>query len=330
MEIRAHPLILGNGAVLIGRNFVCDAHANRFIRIVTHAHIDHTLGLDESFSSCKHVIMTPTTKELIETLYRFPFSKFGDKTVLLHYKETFEFLDEKVTFFNAGHIIGSAQVLVETEGESVVYTGDFKLPEAEVIPSDVLVMEATYGNPSCLRPFKDSVEDEFAKLVKESLKTGPVYIFGYHGKLQEAIGILRRKGVTSPIILPERVYNVAKICEKYGMKLGDYIPINSEEAREVMKGGNFIAVYHMASRRRITNATKIYLSGWEFESACRKIRDGEYTVALSDHSDFDELLEYVERSRPKLVITDNYRIGDAVALAKEIRRRLGIEAKPMP
>jgi putative mRNA 3-end processing factor len=322
--------ILHNGAVLIGNNFVCDAHANRPIRIVTHAHIDHTSELNESFLDCKHMIMTPATKELIETLYKFPFSKFNDKIVLLNYKETFEFLKEKVTFFNAGHIIGSAQVLVETEGERIVYTGDFKLPEAEIIPSDVLVIEATYGNPSCLRPFKNKVEEEFARLVEESLKIGPVYIFGYHGKLQEAIGILRKKGISSPIILPERVYNVAKICEKYGMKLGDYISINSEEAQEIMKSGNFIGIYHMASRKRIANATKIYLSGWEFEEPCRKIRDREYTVALSDHSDFDELLEYVEKSKPKLVITDNYRIGDAVALANEIRKRLGIKAKPMP
>jgi hypothetical protein len=38
----------------------------------------------------------------------------------------------------------------------------------------------------------------------------------------------------------------------------------------------------------------------------------------------------VEKSKPKLAITDNYRIGDAVALANEIRERLGIKAKPMP
>jgi putative mRNA 3-end processing factor len=166
MESKFNPLILNNGAVLIGNNFVCDAHANRPIRIVTHAHIDHASELNKSFLDCKHVIMTPATKELIETLYRFPFSKFNDKVILLNYKETFEFSDEKVTLFNVGHIIGSAQVLVETKGERIVYTGDFRLPEAEIISSDILVMEATYGNPRCLRPFKNRVEVELKSLYK--------------------------------------------------------------------------------------------------------------------------------------------------------------------
>jgi len=51
---------------------------------------------------------------------------------------------------------------------------------------------------------------------------------------------------------------------------------------------------------------------------------------LSGHSDFYGLLRYVEGSRPKMVITDNHRGGDAAVLAKEIRRRLKIPAEPLP
>jgi putative mRNA 3-end processing factor len=69
MESKFNSLILDNGAVLIGNNFVCDAHADRPIRIVTHAHIDYASELNKSFLDCKYVIMTPATKELIETLY---------------------------------------------------------------------------------------------------------------------------------------------------------------------------------------------------------------------------------------------------------------------
>jgi putative mRNA 3-end processing factor len=76
--------------------------------------------------------------------------------------------------------------------------------------------------------------------------------------------------------------------------------------------------------------TRIYLSGWEFDKACKKVGEDEYLVALSDHSDFDELLTYVEESHPKFVVTDNYRVGDAVTLAREIQKRLGIQASPMP
>ncbi|MCS7095883.1 MAG: hypothetical protein RMK50_02285 [Nitrososphaerota archaeon] len=53
-------------------------------------------------------------------------------------------------------------------------------------------------------------------------------------------------------------------------------------------------------------------------------------VALSDHSDFDGLMEYVRLSRPKLVITDNFRAGYAEALAKEIRQCFNISALALP
>ena len=75
---------------------------------------------------------------------------------------------------------------------------------------------------------------------------------------------------------------------------------------------------------------KIMVSGWEFAEPCRQIGEKEYVIALSDHSDFEELIDYVRRCRPKLVITDNYRIGYAKVLAKEIKRRLGIRAIAAP
>ena len=75
--------------------------------------------------------------------------------------------------------------------------------------------------------------------------------------------------------------------------------------------------------------SKISVSGWEFHSPCRQIGFREHVVALSDHSDFDGLIEYVRRSNPKQVITDNYRSYGEV-LAREIKKRLGIRAVAMP
>jgi len=72
------------------------------------------------------------------------------------------------------------------------------------------------------------------------------------------------------------------------------------------------------------------VSGWEFNSACCQVAEKEYVVALSDHSDFDGLVEYVRRSKPKVVITDNFRANRAETLAKEIRKRFGIQALALP
>jgi len=87
----------------------------------------------------------------------------------------------------------------------------------------------------------------------------------------------------------------------------------------------------MMLRRKVGSGSfRVYVSGWEFNSPCREIADKEYVIALSDHSDFDGLMEYVRRSKPELVITDNFRVGHAERLVKEIRKRFGISAVALP
>lgn len=75
---------------------------------------------------------------------------------------------------------------------------------------------------------------------------------------------------------------------------------------------------------------RILASGWEFRKPCRRIGANEYVIALSDHSDFNELLEYVKRCSPRMVITDRYRSEAANILAHEIEKRLKIPAKAAP
>jgi len=325
--------VSGKGAILLGRCVACDSFDDtRPLRVVTHAHYDHLTGLQQSLRECKAVIMTAATKDFLEAM-RGRWSLMRSNIKTLAYEEPLVYEDEKLTLYFADHILGTAQVLVEdTEGTRILYTSDFKLPKTPIINADVLVIEATYGNPMQVRPFKKVVESALVSLVERGLKQEPVYIFGYHGKLQEVMQILRNARVKAPFIVPEKVFRVAKICEKHGMKLGSYMLFSEEEAQSMLKKkDSFVAFYHMNSRRYIgKNAFRILVSGWEFSSPRRQIGDNEHIIALSDHSDFKELLQYVEESKPKLVITDNYRVGAAKTLAKQIEKRLKIPAKPLP
>jgi putative mRNA 3-end processing factor len=251
----------------------------------------------------------------------------------LDYGKTLRYEDEAVTFFHADHILGAAQVLVEdAEGTRIVYTGDFRIDKTPVLEADVLVMEATYGSPSCRRSFDKNVEDLLVSLVEEGLKRGSVYVFGFHGKLQEVMQILHEAGVKAPFVAPERVLHVSRICEQHGMRIGRLMLSEEREARELLdRNLPCVAFYHMGSRKRFGgNVFRVYVSGWEFDSPCREISDREYVIALSDHSDFDGLMEYVRRSKPKFVVTDNFRVGYAETLAREIRRRFGIGAVALP
>lgn len=325
--------ITKKGAVLLGKHVACDAfEESRPLRVVTHAHSDHTLGLRKSLKQCEFVLMTQATKDLIDVMRGSLFLMKG-KVKTLEYGEPLIYLDEQITLYPADHILGAAQVLVEdAEGNRVLYTGDFRMPKTLVVEADVLVMEATYGNPYRVRPFGRDVEEVFLSLVERGLRDGPVYVFGYYGKLQEAMQMLRSRGVRAPFVVPEKVFHVCKVCERHGMRLGQYLFSGSERAKAMLdKKEEFVGFYHMGSRRNAGKGfLRVYLSGWEFRSSYRQVGEREFIVALSDHCDFEDLLDYVRRSRPRLVITDNFRVGDAKALAKEIRRRMGIEAVALP
>jgi putative mRNA 3-end processing factor len=157
-------------------------------------------------------------------------------------------------------------------------------------------------------------------------------VFGYHGKLQETMQILNDAHVKVPFIVPEKVFHVSKICERYGMHLGRFLLSTSELGEAVLRGGGpCVAFYHMSSRKGVGGgAFRISVSGWEFASVCRQVGENEFVLALSDHSDFNGLLQYVRESKPKFVVADNFRVGDAEVLAREIENRLGIKAVALP
>jgi putative mRNA 3-end processing factor len=251
----------------------------------------------------------------------------------LEYGKPLKFDDESLTLFKAQHILGAAQVLVESaSGERVVWTGDFRLDGTPVLECDTLVVESTYGSPSCRRQFNVDVRKLFVQMVEERLKAGTVYVFGYHGKLQELMQLLVDADVQVPFVMPEKVYEVSKVCERHGMPLGE-LNLSNEKEGKMLLGENLpcVAFYHMNSRGKVgLNNERICVSGWEFHHACKRIDEKENILALSDHSDFDGLIEYVRQAKPKRVITDNHAGGHGEALAKEITRRLCIPAVAMP
>ncbi|TET64622.1 exonuclease [Candidatus Bathyarchaeota archaeon] len=325
--------VTAKGAVLLGRYVACDAFDGSMpLRVVTHVHADHMVGLRRSLVNCEKVLMTEATKDLIDVM-RGPLFLMRGCVETLGYGKSLQYEEERVTFFRADHVLGAAQVFVEdAEGTRIVFTGDFRIDETPVLDADILVMEATYGSPSCKRSFGGNVRNLLVSLVKKGLRQGAVYVFGYHGKIQEVMQILHDEGVKVPFVLPEKLFHFSKVCERHGMRLGRLMLSGEKEAKELLAGNSScVAFCHMASRSKVGQGCfRIYVSGWEFNSACRQISEKEYVIALSDHSDFDGLVEYVRRSKPKLVITDNFRAGRAERLAKEIRRHLGITAVALP
>jgi len=327
--------ITSNGAILLGRKVACDAHEpSRPVRVITHAHNDHIGGLSRSLEKCSWVLMTEATRDLLSVLRRKSIKRLPN-VLGLRYNRPFDLGGEVLTFIKARHIIGAAQVLVEDEeGNRLLYTGDFKFPGTPVVEADALVMEATYGRPSQVRDFEHEIEERLVELVRSGLREGPVLVFGYHGKLQEVMQILVDGGVWVPFVMPKKVYEVTRVCERYGMMVGDCMPDHCDEARElVARGESYVGFYHSSSYNKLRGhraAMCIRVSGWELTRPVRQVGKREFVVGLSDHADFEGLMAYVEECGPKVVITDNYRMGSGAILAEEIRRRLKVPAFPMP
>jgi len=328
-DLKRYVSITEKKAIVLGNLVSCDGHEEGIsIRVVTHVHQDHVISIGRSLSRCRLTISTKPTRDLLGVLYNVrPYRVLG-----LDYRKALDIQGSKLWLEKANHIIGACQVVLDhADGLRIVYTGDFKQPGTPVVDADILVMEATYGSPSLVRPSQEVIYHALLDVVRKSLSKGPVYIYGYHGKLQEAMQLLTEAGIEAPFIAPLRVYRVSQICLRYGMRLKAPILIESEEGREIMKSGWYVAFLHSSSGYTSRpRGTSIILSGWEFSGPIRFLGENRYIVALSDHADFKQLIEYVESSRPRLVITDNSREGYAAKLAKEIEKRLKIKATPMP
>jgi len=240
----------------------------------------------------------------------------------------------KIKMLNSGHILGSRQLRAELDGKSFTYTADFKLHDslttkgAEVEQCDALLIESTYGSPDMIFPEREFVYSCMAKWVRSNLERGAIVVLGGYsiGKAQELVKLANEYLGIAPVV-ESNVERACQVYEKFGVRL-EKIPAKTEEAEEVMRG-SFLAVTTpaAASRSFCKKLEEIYgrrvlcavASGW----ALRYAYSADRAFPLSDHADFNQLLEYVERSSPKKVYCTH---GETVRLASELRRK-GYDAR---
>jgi putative mRNA 3-end processing factor len=289
-------------------------------------------GLSQSLKECEKILVTPATKDLIDVM-KGPLYLMGGNVETLEYYKTIRYMEETITFLKADHILGATQILVtDAQGTRIAYTGDFRIDETPVIEADILIIEATYGSPACRRNFPTDIREVLVNTVQKGLRQGSVYVFGYHGKLQEVMEILHLAGIKAPFIASERIFQISKISEKHGMRLGRILLSAEDQAKELIeKNAPCINFCHMNTKGNASlRSFRVTVSGWEFDTPMRETIDNDHIVALSDHSDFNGLLEYARRSKPRQIITDNHRVGHAETLAREIHKHLGIPATALP
>jgi putative mRNA 3-end processing factor len=284
---------------------------------VSHAHADHIARHELAFA-------TPGTA----ALYRHRLGPRHRVQEML-YRKPIEFGGLKLTALPAGHCLGSAMLLAEDGERSLLYTGDFKLDasvtaEAAELPhADILVMESTFGRPHYRLPPREEVVARLLEIVLATLADGmtPVVHAYPLGKSQEVTKLLTSSGV--PVLQHRTVYEVSRIYEKCGVDLGDFGLYEGQP----LNGYAVITLPRSAREFRLAGLGKtvsIAVTGWAKDDATKYRLGVDHALPLSDHADYDQLIETVRRVEPREIYCTHGPDGFADHL-----RDLGFNAFPL-
>ena len=219
--------------------------------------------------------------------------------------QRFEWRGARCTVFPAGHILGAAQLLIESGQERLVYTGDIKLrtplcgAATEIVPCDRLIIECTFGLPIYHFLEKDEAARRIAVFARECLDEGVTPVFyGYAlGRGQEIAHALCPAGI--PVAVHGAVAKFIPNYERAGYTFDGWTPYHPEE----MRGKALVLTPGMRNILEAGggNFRVAYVSGWACLANARARVGAEELIPYSDHADFSELVEMVERSQARRV-----------------------------
>ncbi len=291
---------------------------------VSHAHADHT---------ARHsaVILTESTRRLMRS--RVPGERleqvlgFGESLDSGELNPAVGAPPYRLSLHPAGHVLGSAMARLETDGDSLLYTGDFKMrtgrscEPCQPVHARTLVMETTYGRPRYVFPPTEEVIASIIAFCRDSITNGttPVLLAYSLGKGQEILAALVASGL--PIQLHTSTARMTEIYAGLGCRFPRWSLLDPETAR-----GHVVitptARPLLAAQPRIGPLKIASLSGWALDGRRNAPEGSQHRFPLSDHADFPDLLRFVESVRPERVFTLH---GFASEFARHLRRQ-GIDA----
>jgi putative mRNA 3-end processing factor len=265
--------------------------------LVTHGHADHARGGHGA------VWATSETLAIMDARYGEQFAN------PVAYGETVRLGDVQASFVPAGHVLGSAQIVLEHAGERVVVSGDYKrrpdptCPPFEPQACDIFITEATFGLPVFVHP---ETGDEIDKLL-DALRANPercVLVGAYAlGKAQRVITELRLRGHDDPIYIHGALQRLCDLYAAHGVPLGDLRPATGVPKAEM--AGHIVLAPPGALNdrwsRRLPDPITAMASGWMRIRQRAVQRNVELPLIISDHADWTELTDTIQEIAPKEV-----------------------------
>jgi len=265
--------------------------------LVTHGHADHARG------GHGEVWATPETLAIMDVRY-------GQQVARpVAYGESVKLGPVEASFIPAGHVLGSAQILLEYGGERVVVSGDYKRRSDPtcapfvVTPCDIFITEATFGLPVFRHPDTGSEMDRLLqRLHAEPERCVLVGAYAL-GKAQRVIAELRGRGHHDPIYYHGAMERLCKLYEDLGVPLGELRPATGA-SKDELKGRIVIcppSALNDRWSRRLPDPITAMASGWMRIRQRARQRNVELPLIISDHSDWDELTQTIKDVAPREV-----------------------------
>lgn len=291
LEMRPRGLYCERG------NFYIDPSGAVENAVLTHAHSDHARKGAQQYYSTK------SGKGLVQCRLGKNISIRG-----IDYGDTFKIGPVKLSYHPAGHIMGSAQVRLECDGEVWVVSGDFKRESDptcepfEVVKCDTFVSEATFGTPSYRWKKNNDIGREiFDWFEKNSEQDVNTIVFGYSlGKTQRLLGILEPY-MNRPIFLHPSAKELTQCYRDQGFTLAETVCLDDVNAGEKLKGELIIGPQSILTSKYMSsigeNCRTAFASGW----MARNNRGYDKGFVLSDHADWDDLVQTITETEAREV-----------------------------
>jgi putative mRNA 3-end processing factor len=249
--------------------------------------------------------------------------------------EPLVFADTTVSFHPAGHVLGSAQIRVEAEGEVWVISGDYKRdPDPscetfEVVPCDVLITEATFALPIYRWDPVDQVIDLLLGWWDANAAAGRASVLCCYalGKAQRVLAEIGRR-TDRTVFVHGAIDTLLDAYDREGVALAPTVPVGARAKGESFAGELIVAppsAFGSPWMRRFGDASTGFASGWMRVRGNRRRRGFDRGFVLSDHVDWPGLLRTIEETGARRVLaTHGY--GDTLA---RYLREVGLTAEPL-
>lgn len=312
-----HDLEFAGGIHLTNTVLWCDCDRRRDLSFISHAHM-------EFVGKNRRILATDKTLKIL--------TRGSGKVDALTspYRRRFTLGPLELELHPAGHVLGSAQLLVERAGRRVVYTHDVctrtmaTVERAKPVECDVLALPATYGLPLYRFPPREEVAAGLRAFVERALSDGatPVLFAETIGLAQEVMRIVGEAGFK--LRVQGSIYDVAKIYVEFGISLPNARRFGGTPGRDEVVVFPPILRKHAAIRKLKKLRTAI-VSGRAVEPGFAFTQRVDEAFALGDAVDHQELLAFIRDTGAR----DVYLTGGFVEeLAAELRTR-GVRVLPL-